>query len=373
MAAFSLNDPAGIAAEDRGNRETTTVRKIGVIGLGGMAMAHIEGLGRLEGIAIAAICDVQPSALDQVGERLGIPPERRYTDYSRLIADETVGAVVSVTPNALHADVMRLCLLAGKPFLSEKPFTRTFEEAEELQALYESHPVPAMIGFSYRYTPAFRLAKRMLDEGRIGAVRSFSIQYLQGWGAAVYNTPYVWRFDRSVTGTGTLGDLGAHMVDLAHYLFGPFKELSARLQTLVPERLDPHTGEARKVEVDDFVSFQSLMTNAAAGLFQTTRNAVGSGNQLEVSIFGDEGTLMASTERPEEVLWIRVDAETGELVRETRRSPQRERLNQWEDFAALLAGSPGPGLPGFEAGYANQRVLEAIVRAHEEKRTVSLT
>ncbi|MFD2330535.1 Gfo/Idh/MocA family protein [Cohnella sp. GCM10020058] len=372
MAGFSIDRPAGETADAQVAQGAGQTRRLGVVGLGGMAMAHIDGLLKLEGIAISAICDVQQTALDEVGERLGIPSERRHTDYSRLIADDAVDAVVSVTPNALHAEVMRLCLLAGKPFLSEKPFTRTFEEAEELNALFATHPVPAMIGFSYRYTPAFRLVKRMLDEGRIGAVRSFSIQYLQGWGAAVYKTPYVWRFDRNVTGTGTLGDLGAHMIDLAHYLFGTFEELSARLQTLIPERVDPRTGEMATVEVDDFASFQSLMTNGAAGLFQTTRNAIGSGNQLEVSIFGDEGTLMASTERPEEIAWIRVDAETGELVREIRRSPQRERLNQWQDFAAMLAGVPGPGLPDFAVGYENQRVLEAIVRSHEEKRTISL-
>jgi len=347
-------------------------RRLGIVGLGGMAMAHIAGLGKLDGIAISALCDVQRTALDETGDRLGIPPERRYTDYGMLIADETVDAVVSVTPNALHAEIMRLCLLAGKPFLSEKPFTRTYEEAKELNRLYGTHPVSAMIGFSYRYTPAFRLARRMLEEGRIGAVRSFSIQYLQGWGAAVYNVPYAWRFDRNVTGTGTLGDLGAHMIDLAHYLFGTFEELSARLQTLIPERADPRTGEARAVEVDDFASFQALMSNGAAGTFQTTRNAIGSGNQLEVAVYGDEGTLLASTERPEELTWIRVDAASGELVRETRVVPKSVRRTQWEDFATMLAGEPGPGLPDFAAGYDNQRVLEAIVRSHEEKRTVSL-
>lgn len=366
MAAFSVDNPVD------GGQASAARRRIGVVGLGGMAMAHIEGLGKLEGVVIAAICDVQPQALSEVGTRLGIPEERRYTDYAKLIADETVDAVVSVTPNALHAEVMRLCLLAGKPFLSEKPFTRTFEEAEELNALFRDHPVDAMIGFSYRYTPAFRLLKQMLDEGRIGAVRSFSIQYLQGWGASVYKTPYVWRFDRNVTGTGTLGDLGAHMIDLAHYWFGGFDELSARLQTLVPERIDPRTGEERAVEVDDFASFQALMTSGAAGLFQTTRNAIGSGNQLEAAVYGDEGTLLASTESPEELTWIRVDAETGDIVRETRRVPQSVRRSQWEDFAAMLAGTPGPGLPDFAAGYDNQRVLEAIVRSHEEKRTVSL-
>src|SRR5690606_24496122 len=128
-----------------------------------------------------------------------------------------------------------------------------------------------MIGFSYRYTPAFRLARQLIQAGKIGRVRTFSMQYLQGWGAAVYRQPYVWRFDKSVAGSGTLGELGSHMIDLAHFLFGRFQELSSQMATLIPERQRAGTDERAKVEVDDFVSFQAFMQNGTAGIFQTTR------------------------------------------------------------------------------------------------------
>jgi Predicted dehydrogenases and related proteins len=346
--------------------------RIGLIGLGGMANVHINGLKNVPNTTITAICDVQHAALEKVGDQLGIPPEKRFTDFHKLIRDEDVDAVVSVTPNLVHAEIMRSCLEAKKPFLSEKPFTMTFDEAEELKRYYEQGPVPAMIGFSYRYTPAFRYAKEWLAQGKIGDVRSFSVQYLQSWGAAVYNQPFVWRLDKSVTGTGALGDLGAHMIDLAHYLIGPFRELSANLETFISSRKSLTSDEWIKVEVDDFASFQARMANGAAGVFQTSRNAIGSGNQLEISLYGDRGTLHASTLHPDKLVWIHIDEESGELVEKKLDVPQRVKLSQWEDFAGLLAGTPSDSLPDFKAGYENQKVLEAVVRSNEWKRTVSV-
>lgn len=346
--------------------------RVGLIGLGGMANAHINGLKNIPEIVISAICDVQESALTKFGEQLGVPDGKRFTDFRQLIQDPEVDAVISVTPNIVHAEIMKACIEAGKPFLSEKPFTMTLEEAEEVKASFDKMPVPSMIGFSYRYTPAFRFARELLQQGKIGKVRSFSVQYLQGWGSVVYNVPFLWRFDKAMTGTGTLGDLGAHMIDLAHYLFGPFQELAAFMETLIPERKSVSSDQFVKVEVDDFASFQARMDNGALGIFQTTRNAIGSGNQLEISIYGDEGTLHASTLNPDQLIWIYVDGETGELAENKLTVPGRVRLSQWEDFAQLLSGTPTDGLPDFTAGYENQRVLEAVIRASASKRTVSM-
>jgi predicted dehydrogenase len=345
--------------------------RIGLIGLGGMAQAHIRWLKAEGRFTIVAVSDVNEEALYKVGEQLGIASEKRYPDFIRLIEDQDVDAVVSVTPNNIHADVVRACLQAGKPFMSEKPFTRVFEEAVPLLELYEQHPVPAMIGFSYRYTPAFRYARELVREGKLGSVRSFSIQYLQSGGAALYNKPYVWRFDKEISGTGTLGDLGAHMIDLARFLFGEFKELSAQLHTIIPERRDPVTGNMVKVEVDDFASFQARMTGEAMGVFQTTRNAIGSGNQHEVSIYGDLGTIHASTLDPDHLIWIREEAQ-GQLARTTLDVPKKCKVTQYADFLAMLEGSSPDGMPGFMDGYRNQELLDAIVRASETKTVIRL-
>ncbi len=346
--------------------------RIGIIGLGDMANAHIEGLKREPTAIVAAICDVNPAALEHAGERLGISPEKRYSDYRQLIEDDEVDAIISVTPNAAHAPIMLACLAAGKPFLSEKPFTMDTSDAQQVKDAYEQSPSPGMIGFSYRYTPAFRYVRELLNQDKVGKVLSFSVQYLQGWGSTVYEVPYVWRFDREKTGTGTLGDLGSHMIDLAHYLIGQFAELSARLETFVHQRNDPHTGEPRNVEVDDYACFQAKMSTGAIGQFQTSRNAVGSGNQLEISIYGERGTLHASTVTPEQVIWLERDAESGEVIEKKLTVPWARRLGEWTDFVNLLSGEPAEGLPDVMAGYHNQLVLDAVIRSHEQKRTVAV-
>lgn len=343
--------------------------RIGLIGLGGMAGAHIRWMNAEGRFEIVAVSDVNADALAKVGNQLGIAADKRYSGFERLIEDPDVDAVVSVTPNNVHADIVRACLQAGKPFMAEKPFTRVFEEAVPLLELYEQQPVPAMFGFTYRYTPAFRYARELVREGKVGAVRSFSIQYLQSGGSALYDRPYVWRFNKAITGTGTLGDLGSHMIDMARFLFGEFQEMSAQLHTIIPERRDPSTGKMVKIEVDDFASFQARMTGDVMGVFQTTRNAIGSGNQHEVSIYGDSGTIHASTLNPDQLIWIREEA-PGQLVKAALDVPKHCKVTQYADFLALLEGAVPDGVPGFMDGYRNQEILDAIVRASETKTVI---
>ncbi|MBP3962436.1 Gfo/Idh/MocA family protein [Paenibacillus lignilyticus] len=345
---------------------------IGLIGLGGMANAHIRWMAdESERFEVVAVSDVSTEALTRVGSQLGLDEGKRYADFKALIEDSDVDAVVSVTPNHVHAAIIEACLKAGKPFLAEKPFTRVFEEAGPLLELYKQQPVAAMIGFTYRYTPAFRYARELVLQGKLGTIRSFSVQYLQGWGAAQYKVPYVWRFDKNITGTGTLGDLGSHMIDLARFLFGEFEELSAQLKTIITERPDSATGQMVPIEVDDFASFQAQMTGDVMGVFQTSRNAIGSGNQHEVSIYGDFGTIHASTENPDKLIWIR-EEEPGQLSRSTLDVPSSCKVSQYSDFLAMLDGKEPNGLPGFMDGYRNQEVLDAIIRASETKTVVKL-
>ncbi|WP_424769295.1 Gfo/Idh/MocA family protein [Paenibacillus sp. sgz302251] len=345
--------------------------RIGLIGLGGMAQEHIRWMNEEDSYQFVAVSDVNVEAMTKVGDQLGIEEGKRYADFVQLIEDPDVEAVVSVTPNNVHADIVRACLQAGKPFLAEKPFTRVFEEAVPLLELYEQRPVPAMFGFTYRYTPAFRYVRELVNEGKLGTIRHFSIQYLQGFGVPQYQVPYMWRYNKAITGTGTLGDLGSHMIDMARFLFGEFQEISAQLHTIVPERMDPGTGTMAKIEVDDFASFQARMTGDVMGVFQTSRNAFGSGNQHEVSIYGDLGTIHASTLDPARLIWIR-EEESGQISRATIEVPKRSKVTQYSDFTALLQGSSPDGLPGFMDGFRNQEVLDAIVRASETRTVIHL-
>jgi predicted dehydrogenase len=224
--------------------------RLGLIGLGGMASVHAEHISKLEGVSIVAVCDNDAGKRADWGKRLGIGPDARHPEPEALIRSPDVDAVLSITPNHVHAEIIRLCLIHGKPVMTEKPFTRTFEEALALKELAETRDVPCMVGFSYRYVPSFRMARDLIRSGRIGAVRHVSVQYLQQWGSPLFETKMNWRMDRAITGTGVLGDLGSHMIDAARFLIGEPVQVSALLQSLITEREDPATGKPVPVDIE---------------------------------------------------------------------------------------------------------------------------
>ncbi|HEY0827311.1 MAG TPA: Gfo/Idh/MocA family oxidoreductase [Bacilli bacterium] len=348
---------------------------VGIIGLGGMANVHIEQLEEIQGVQIIALCDSNAQAMEQVALKHNIVKEKQYSHYSKLITDHQVDAVLSITPNDVHYEIVKCCLLHNKPFMTEKPFTRTFEEAYELNQLFEVNQVPSMVGYSYRYVPAFRYARDLIRQGKLGPIRNIFVQYLQSWGLPMFKTPMNWRYSHEVSGTGVLADLGTHMVDAARFLAGEFQEVSAMMKNLVPQRLDPVTNNMIQVDIDDFSGFLATLDNNIAGVFQTSRNAYGSGNQLEVTIYGENGTISVSCEKREELTWIRPNAELNNpslSVNELHRVPDEYKIGQMQDFVDMLRGHVREELPDLKDGYANQKVLEAIFQAAQDKRTIDL-
>src|SRR5699024_3690572 len=195
------------------------------------ANAHRTMISELDQLVLGAICDVNEDLLREIGNEEEVSEEKRYTNMEDLITDSNVDVVISIVPNYLHAEVLKLCILNQKPIMAEKPFTLNWPEAQELADLYEKQPIPCMVGFSYRYVPSFRYAKRLLEEKRIGQIRHISVRYLQAFGAPLFNVPYAWRFNKAISGTGALGDLGAHMIDTARFLIGEFCSVSALMDT----------------------------------------------------------------------------------------------------------------------------------------------
>lgn len=338
--------------------------RVGLIGLGGMANHHIGLLASIPEAEIAAICDFNEDALNKAGEKL--PAARRFKEYAALIADTDVDCVISIVPNKYHAEILELCIEHGKPCMTEKPFTVTFEEAERLKELYERAPIPCMVGFSYRYIPAFRMAKQWIEEGELGEVRHISIQYLQQWGAEMFEVPFSWRFSKEMSGSGALGDLGAHMIDAARYFAGEIRHARGLLKTFIPERTQPRTDVVEVVDVDDYAAFVADFESGAAGVFSTSRNAIGFGNFLEVTIFGTERTIQVNSEYPREVKkWEKREGEVGSNL-ETVEVDKRFELNQLQDFLNFLRGEGSPDLPDFWDGYRNQAVLDMIIRSSEQ-------
>ncbi len=347
--------------------------KVGVVGLGGMFHSHLEHIKKLEGVRIVAVCDIASDVLERMADKLGIVDDKRYQHYADLIADQDVEAVLNVTPNHVHAEIVASCLAHQKPFMTEKPFTRTFEEAYALNELYSKQQVSGMVGYSYRYIASFRYARELLRQGKLGPIRHIFVQYLQSWGVPVYQTPMNWRYSEELSGTGVLADLGTHMVDAARYLVGEFDEVSAVLKNLVSERRDPNSNQMIPVGIDDFSGFMATLEGDVTGMFQTSRNAYGSGNQLEVTLYGELGTISVCCEQPEQLTWIRPNPEDPScVVRELHRVPHEYVVGQLQDFFDMLRGQGRDGLPVFADGYANQEVLEAIHQAALARRTVEL-
>jgi predicted dehydrogenase len=354
------------------NMSVNKVIRVGLIGLGGMADAHRRMISELDQLRLSALCDVNEELLHKVGEDEGIGKEKRFHEMESLIRDPDVDAVISIVPNDLHANVLELCIRHQKPIMAEKPFTLNFKEAEYLSERYEKTPIPCMVGFSYRYIPAFRYAKQLLEENKIGTVRHMEVRYLQSFGAPIFEVPYLWRFNKAVTGTGALGDLGAHMIDSARFLVGEFKSVSALMRTFVPERRDLTSGSMDNVEVDDYASFLAQLEHDVVGTFLTTRNAIGSGNQHEVTLYGDVGTIHVNCEKPDEVRLSLVEGKELQTSEEILKVPPGYRRQQLEDFTALVTGQKQEGIPDFHDGYQNQKVLERIIESAETGQSVSI-
>jgi predicted dehydrogenase len=243
--------------------------------------------------------------------------ESTETDWRRLIERDDIDLIDICTPGDTHTEIAIAALEAGKHVLCEKPLANSVEDAERMTVVAEAaakRGVLAMCGFSYRRTPALTLAKRMVDEGRLGTIRHVRAQYLQDW-LSDENAPMTWRLDRSKSGSGSLGDIGAHSIDAAQWITGlKISGVSALLETFVPERplagdlvgLGGH-GDVGKdaprgaVTVDDAAIFSARFEDAksdggtagagAVGVFEATRYALGRKNAMRLELNGTKASL----------------------------------------------------------------------------------
>ncbi|MEQ4567793.1 Gfo/Idh/MocA family oxidoreductase [Paenarthrobacter sp. CAP02] len=235
------------------------------------------------------------------------------TDWRRLIERDDIDLIDICTPGNTHAEIAIAALEAGKHVLCEKPLANTVEEAEKMTAVAQAaaeRGVLSMCGFSYRRTPALALAKRMVDDGRLGDIRHVRAQYLQDW-LSDADAPLTWRLDKSKSGSGSLGDIGAHSIDAAQWITGlNVTGVSALLETFVKER--PVGGDfvglggrggsdspRGPVTVDDAALFTARFESkhdggAAAspiGIFEATRFALGRKNAMRLELNGTKGSV----------------------------------------------------------------------------------
>ncbi|WP_423917154.1 Gfo/Idh/MocA family protein [Frigoribacterium sp. 2-23] len=242
------------------------------------------------------------------------------TDWREAVARDDIDLIDICVPGDVHAEIAIAALEAGKNVLCEKPLARTVEEAARMTAAAEAasaRGVVALCGFSYRRTPALALARRFVSEGRLGTIRHIRAQYLQDW-LSSEDAPYTWRLDRETAGSGALGDIGAHSIDLAQWVSGhEITAVSAQLRTFVGDRPVPDPRRAgdqqslggtaaadaprRPVTVDDAAAFTATFDGGALGVFESTRMALGHRNANRLEVNGDLGSIAFDFERMNEL------------------------------------------------------------------------
>lgn len=248
---------------------------------------------------LVAICGRTERAVAEAAKRYGY--ETYYTDWKELIKDERIELVDNALPNNLHAAPSIIAAEAGKHILCEKPLAMSVEEAKEMVKAVEKAGVQHMVGFNYRFIPALRLAKRFIDEGYIGKILQYRAVYLQEW-IMDPNFPLVWRLKKSVAGSGALGDLGAHIIDLARFLVGDIESVCGMTKIFIEERPLPEDPKKKgKVDVDDAFIAMLKFRNGAIGSVEASRFCAGRKNYQRIEIHGTEGSIVFNLERLNEL------------------------------------------------------------------------
>ncbi|WP_181684666.1 Gfo/Idh/MocA family protein [Halorhabdus salina] len=373
--------------------------RVGFLGYRFMGRAHANALARLPmffpdapAVERAVLIGRDEEALTEAVDRLGF--DRYVTDWTAAIDD--IDILYNLGPNNLHAEPSIAALEDDVHVFCEKPLAHTLEAAEEMAAAARTSDGRTGIAFNYRFVPAIQLARELIERGELGEIYHVRARYLQDW-LADPEAPWSWRNDESVAGSGALGDLGAHSIDLAQFLLADRVErVSGHLRTFVDERpvpdgaggIDGDGGgsETRPVTVDDAFSTQATFEGGAMGTFEASRMATGHDNGNVIEVNGSKGSLRFDLERLNELDVKRPDGRGFETVLVTEEDdPYGDRwwpaghVLGWEhtfvhENAAFLDAveSGNKYEPDFEDGLQVQRVLDAIERSDERGERVDV-
>lgn len=322
------------------------------------------------------VCGRNEAAVSDAARTLGW--EEYSTDWRKVIERDDIDIVDICTPGEAHAEQAIAAAEAGKVVFCEKPLGNTLDEAVEMLAAVERNKVIHMICHNYRRVPAVSLAKQMIEDGKIGRIYHYRGTYLQDW-IVDPMFPRVWRLEKSKTGSGALGDIASHSIDLARYLVGEITEVSGMLKTFVTERPLPGTSEMAPVDVDDAALSLLRFESGAIGSVEGSRMAPGRKNYNRFEINGSRGSIVFDLERMNE-LEVYIDEGPNSGFKDIYvTDPAHPYFAAWWPaghiigyehtfihtvYELLKAIDEGriPS-PNFADGLRNQRVLDAIERS----------
>jgi predicted dehydrogenase len=293
--------------------------RVGMVGYAFMGAAHSQAWRTVNhafdlplSAQMTVVCGRNESSVAAAAAKLGW--SEHTTDWRSVIDRDDIDLVDICTPGDTHAEIALAALAAGKHVLCEKPLANTVAEAQEMAqaaAQAQTRGVRAMCGFNYRRVPAVTFMRQLIESGRIGTIRHVRAVYLQDW-IVDPEFPLVWRLRKDVAGSGALGDIGAHIVDLTQYVTGQrIGSVSALTETFVKERPLPgesaglsasgNGGGTGQVTVDDAALFLARLDGGAVATYEATRFATGRKNGLRVEINGSAGSVAFDFERMNEL------------------------------------------------------------------------
>ncbi|SEC64160.1 Gfo/Idh/MocA family oxidoreductase [Paenibacillus sp. GP183] len=378
---------------------------IGMVGYKFMGKAHSHAYRDLhmffpEAAApvMKLICGRDEKGVAQAAEQFGW--DGYVTDWRELLARPDIDVIDINAPSDAHKEIALAAAKAGKHLFCEKPLALTLADSREMLEAAEQAGVKHMVGFNYRFSPAVQLAKKLVNEGRLGQIYHFRAWFLQDW-IVDPDFPLVWRLQKEVAGSGSHGDLGAHLIDLAHFLVGDMTEVIGMSETFIKERPMPSSmtglsakgskdGPRGEVTVDDATLFLTRFANGALGSFEATRFAPGHRCTNSFEINGSKGSVKFDFERMNELqVYFRDDAEDVQGFRRVLcTDPSHAYMQAWwppghtigfeqtfihevVELMNALSEDRKP-VPNFADGVKCQQVLEAVDQSIAQRRWVRI-
>ncbi len=370
---------------------------IGMLGYAFMGKAHSHAMLNIAHMMypppaiprLVGIAGRDEQAVAEAAKRYGY--EGYYTDWRAMLDNDDIQLFDNGGPNDTHADPCILAAESGKHILCEKPLARTADESQMMLEAVQKAGVKHMVAFNYRFVPAIRQIRKLVDSGLLGKIYHFRAVYLQEWVMAHYNLPMIWRLQKSLAGSGALGDLGAHIIDLARYLVGEINSVSGMTRTFIEER-PWDDGTMGKVDVDDAFTALLEFDNGAIGTVEASRFAAGRKNGQRLEINAEKASIVFNLERLNEleIFWVGDEPEEAQGFRNVLVSepthpwwenwwPQGHIIG-WEhtfvhEITHLLDcivndGAVSPIGADFVDGYRNSVICDAILESAASKRQV---
>src|SRR5438876_8042651 len=374
---------------------------VGLIGYGFLGRAHSNAYAQVNHFfdlpyrpVLKAACARDAAKVKAFADQWGY--ESVETDWRKLVERKDIDLIDICTPNNTHAEIAIAAAKAGKMILCEKPLAMDGPEGLRMVEAVEKAGVPTMVWYNYRRIPAVTLAKKLIEEGRLGRIFHYRAKFLQDWTISAevpQGGAALWRLDVAAAGSGVTGDLLAHCIDTALWLNGPLANVNAMTETFVKERLHNLTGKVEKVGIDDACAFLCRFANGSLATFESTRYARGQKAAYTFEINGENMSLGWDLHDLHRLQVFDYKQGEGRLrgwksVHVTDNSPEHPYMDHWwvpglqigyeHSFVHQVAdflkgvGEGKPAMPDFRDALRTQHVCDAVLQSAKEGKWVNV-